>query len=230
MEKDRSARLIAIVALVLAVTGVSIGFAVLSTNLTIQEPEAKVKANDKLFTVYFSALPNQYQSASVTPELSEHSDEPTFTGNKIEVQQNSTTLSGIGGTFTKPGQTITYAIGVSNQSKLDGYLTSIVFSDVNGEVGKKVKCEPTVGTNQLDQSEIESVCDNIKVSVKVNGSEYNSANVDNINGIKISKETTMAFTVIIKYEETATPATGDFTAKFGSIVLGFKTKDNSEAV
>ncbi len=223
MEKDRSARLIAIVALVLAVTGVSIGFAVLSTNLTIQAPEASVKANNDLFTVYFSAIPINYQTGQVSPELKPSAD-VNFEGNKINVDDSSTTLSGIGGTFTKPGQSITYAIGVSNKSKLDGYLTSITFSDV--ESGKKVKCEPVTDTNPIGVDEMNTICDNIKVSVKVNDTEYNTDQAS-LQNIKITKESTIPFTVIIKYDDAAVPATGDFKATFGNIVLGFKTQDNS---
>ncbi len=229
MEKDRSARLIAIVALVLAVTGVSIGFAVLSTNLTIEAPEANVKANEKLFTIYFSGIPTSYQApTTVTPQTSPSED--GFTGKQISVEANSTTLSGIGGTFTKPGQTITYAIGISNTSKLDGYLTSITFNNVDGD-NKKVKCEPVnTNNNEIDSSEMENVCGNITVSVKVNDSDY-TTDQENLNGIHIGNGQTIPFTVTIKYGdgETTTPATGDFKATFGSIVLGFKTKDNAAA-
>ena len=225
MEKDRSARLIAIVALVLAVTGVSIGFAVLSTSLNIKAPVANVKADDKLFTVYFSGIPSGYQApVSVDPELSSR-EEVGFSGNKINVEANSTTLSGIGGTFTKPGQTITYAIGISNESKLDGYLTSIVFGDAESE--KKVKCESVSSGNPIDQEELDKVCKDIKVTVKVNNSnEYNDTN-NSLSGIPITNKSTIPLTVIIKYADDAVPATGDFKATFGDIVLGFSTKDNT---
>ena len=53
MERDRSAKIIAIVALCVAVVGLSIGFAAFSNNLTIKS-NATVTPNQNDFDVNFS--------------------------------------------------------------------------------------------------------------------------------------------------------------------------------
>ena len=53
MERDRSAKIIAIVALCIAIVGLSIGFAAFSSNLTISS-SANVKPDPSSFDVNFS--------------------------------------------------------------------------------------------------------------------------------------------------------------------------------
>ena len=227
MEKDRSARLIAIVALVLAVTGVSIGFAVLSTNLTIQPIDASVKANEKLFKVFFSSSKSDYQTQTVTAQLTGGTGDAgdQFQGNQLTIQPNSTTLTGIGGTFTEPGQTIKYELGISNIGKINGFLTGITFNNVDS-TNSLVKCEGTSGGNDLASDKLTTACNDIKVTVKVNGTEYKGSNA-NITKQEIDANATQEVEVIIEYSSSATPLDGDFKATFGSISLTYQTKDNA---
>ncbi len=230
MEKDRNARIIAIVALVLAVAGVSIGFAVLSTNLTIEPIDASVKANDDLFTVYFSNKDSEYSTGEVTPTLSE-SDDPEFTGNTITIEDKSTTLSGIGGTFTEPGQTITYTLGVSNLSKLRAYLNEVIFENVDG-TDSKVKCE-SVNTNGngLDEGSLKTACDAIKVSIIFDNNRVFTSNAKGtcVEAIPAKTNQPGMKKVIVKitYDDNAIPTTGDFKATFGKIKLIYQTESTS---
>ena len=230
MEKDRSARLIAIVALVLAVTGVSIGFAVLSTNLTIQAPVANVNANKDLFKVYFSSSQSSYEHNQVTPSLSSGGDE-NFKGNPIDISDTSTILSGIGGTFTAPGQTITYELGIANVSKIKGYLTSITFNNPDSGVSF-AKCETVSDKgNGLEAESVATACQNLHVNVYVNGTKYSGSN-SNISKNEINAQVDaqpgmQTLKVEIIYDADATPVDGDFKATFGTIQLDYETKDNT---
>ncbi len=226
MEKDRNARIIAIVALVLAVAGVSIGFAVLSTNLTIEAPEASVKANNDLFTVYFSSNPSSYIYGEVQPELSE--EVADFTGNEITVASNSTKLTGIGGTFTKPGQTITYHLGVSNQSKLTAYLHGIYIANNGYAI-----CTPVEDSgNPIDASELDEICHDIHITIRTKKASGSYTSTDcstsNIKNVFLEPGETKEVDVTIGYKGDATPATGDFKATFGDIKFGFTTESNEE--
>ena len=97
MEKDRSAKIIAIVALVVAVAGVSLGFAAFSQNLTIN-PTANVKADKSKFKVQFSTKQEAAETGDVT----------TFVNGKGK-------------------QTATYSFYVYNAGELDAYLKSVTF-------------------------------------------------------------------------------------------------------
>ncbi len=220
MEKDRNARIIAIVALVLAVAGVSIGFAVLSTNLTIEAPEASVKANNDLFTVYFSNKDSEYSTGEVTPTLSE-SDDPEFTGNTITIEDKSTTLSGIGGTFTEPGQIITYNLGIANISKLDGYV--FYFSGVEGN------CEAVNSNNPATQEELERACNDLIFRIDIDDGKYTATKYKKYANYLISKMTDgkpgmHKLKLEIEYKADAIPVTGDFKVTFSNAEFNYRTE------
>ena len=65
MEKDRSSRIIAIIALVIAVLGVSLGFATYAQNMTITQ-NATVKGVEGNFVVGFSTNDSDILPGSVT--------------------------------------------------------------------------------------------------------------------------------------------------------------------
>ncbi len=229
MEKDRNARIIAIVALVLAVAGVSIGFAVLSTNLTIEPIDASVKANNDLFTVYFSSSPSEYTHGEISAEL-DPSESKDFSGNTITVEDKSTTLKGIGGTFTAPGQSITYHLGVSNQSKLTAYLHEIYIENYG-----RADCTAVEDNgNPIDASELDEICNDIDIYIDLenfghSASKYSTdSGASNIKNAYLEPGETKSVDVTITYDGYATPATGDFKATFGEIEFIFTTEPNLE--
>ncbi len=213
MEKDRTSKIIAIVALIVAVVGLSLGFAAFSKQLTIT-PGASVSASsDDSFSVKFSNS-NESQTEG---EVEATGDESGATGDAATLAQ--TTISGLKAKFTKANQTVTYKFYVHNDGAMDAYLTGVEFSKPNPT------CEATSSAD-TNAELVTAACSHLKVSVKVDTETYSNSNAA-IKGKTLSKDSYKEVTVEIKNDETATPVDGEFTADFGSITLKYESKDNA---
>ena len=102
MERERSAKIIAIIALCIAVAGLSIGFAAFSNNLKI-ESNATVTPDPNDFDVNFSSS-----------DTSELDGTVTGTGTNSATADNATIdnsgsprITGLKANFTEPGQKVT---------------------------------------------------------------------------------------------------------------------------
>ena len=152
MERDRSAKIIAIVALCVAVVGLSIGFATFSNNLTIKS-NAKVKPNASDFDVNFSTSNTSEldgtvsgigtNSATAEDATIDNSDSPTITGLKAN--------------FTEPGQKVTYSFYAHNAGKYVAYLNNVTYANVSGKTATKV-CTAGVGTDATMVGTITGSC------------------------------------------------------------------------
>ncbi len=214
MEKDRTSKIIAMVALVVAIVGLSLGFAAFSKQLTIT-PGASVSASaEDSFSVKFSTVNTGQTEGDVkgTP-----GGEDGATAEDATLAQ--TTISGLKAKFTKANQTVTYKFYVHNDGEMDAYLTGINFSNPN----------PTCAATSAQDTNtelVEAACSHLKVSVKIDTETYSNSNAA-IKGKTLSKDSYKEVTVEIKNDETATPVDGEFTADFGSITLTYKSKDNA---
>ena len=140
--ESRSSKVVAIVALVVAVIGLGIGFAAFSSTLTISS------------------------SATVTPSansLTGSSITPTTTGGATAEASSftETTLTGSDAQFTAPGQSVKYSLYAYNAGEYLAYL--------NGVTVGAVTCEPGEGTTA---GLVNAACDDITVSVKVGNTTY----------------------------------------------------------
>ena len=104
MERDRSAKIIAIVALCVAVAGLSIGFAAFSNDLTIKS-NASVTPNPNDFDVNFSSQDGSEVAGTVTGV---GTNSATAENATID-NSNSPTITGLKANFTEPGQKVTYS-------------------------------------------------------------------------------------------------------------------------
>lgn len=211
MEKDRSAKIIAIVALVIAITGLSLGFASFSQNLTIKA-SADVKPEDDKFKVRFSTT----QDSVITGELSGEVT-PSGSGIAENATLSDTKIEDIKATFSKDGGVITYNFYVRNDGEMDAFLKSVVFSNV------KPVCTAVDSTNTND-SLVQAACDKVKISLTVDGHTY-SATDNTISNVILSKQTGATVKVELKAESGATTVDGNYTVDFGSITLNYNSKD-----
>ena len=212
MERDRSTKIIAIVALCVAIVGLSVGFAAFSSNLTINS-SAKVTPNASDFDVNFSTSDASEldgtvngvgtNSATAEPATIDNSNAPTITGLKAN--------------FTEPGQTVTYSFYAHNAGKYVAYLNNVTYSNVSGKTATKV-CNP--GTN-TDATMVEAACTGISVSVKVGSNTY----TDSITNHSLAIDAYEPVVVTIEYASDATRADGDFDVAFGDIVLTYDSVD-----
>ncbi len=179
MEKDKKGRIIAIVALVIAVAGLSIGFAAFSTSLQIGT-SANVKANSN-WNVGFSTDGTDIEDVSTAGTVSANE-----TGNPGELdvtkytigQKTNATLS------TTEGSSVSYNLSILNKGSLTAYLGSVNFDNVsisctNAPAGTSEVIEGTAaaGTTAGANSSTISNEDCAKmfgVTLSINGTNYTS--------------------------------------------------------
>ena len=215
MERERSTKIIAIVALCVAIVGLSIGFATFSNNLTINS-NAKVTPNSSDFDVNFSTsntseldgIVNGVGTNSATAENAtiDNSDSPTITGLKAN--------------FTEPGQKVTYSFYAHNAGKYVAYLNAVTYANVDGKTATK-ECTAGVGT---DATKVEAACNGISVSVKV-GSDTYTGSMESITNHSLDLDGYEEVVVTIEYASDAARADGDFEVAFGNIILTYDSVD-----
>lgn len=217
MEKDRSSKIIAIIALVVAVAGVSLGFAAFSQNLVIT-PTANVKGDESKFNVQFSTNQNEAATGSVSATLNpDDSSIDGFTASSATLA--ATTVTDLKATFVngKGKQTATYNFFVYNGGELDAYLKKVTFSK------EKPTCSATAGENQATDSLVQAACNDVTLKITVDGTEYTTTD-EAISNKVLSSSTGKAVTVVLEYDDT-NPVDGDFDVDFGSITLNYSSSN-----
>ena len=209
MEKDRSSKIVAIIALVVASVGLTLGFAAFQASLVIN-PEATVKGDESQFKVEFSTLAGSQNTGTVEGTKSEEED-AQFTAEEATLSE--TTVDNLKANFTKPGQTVEYEFYVRNNGQIPAYLTSIDFE----------KTKPTCTASTATQGNVDAVCDKVKVTVNYDSQDFtttSSSFSDNTLAVGTSK----TVKVKLSLEEGATAVDGDYTVDFGSITFKYDAK------
>ena len=217
MEKNRSAQVIAIVALVVGVVGLSIGFAAFSSVLNIQT-SANVKPDSSTMNVDFSSAEDKVSIAKIIPTATPSS---LVTTNAVIDNSGDPTISNLSAKFTEPGQTVVYKFYAYNAGELIAYLKSIVFGNVAGQNTTKV-CTALEGTTD---ALVQKACEKISVKVKVGNEIETSTGKASITGHTLNKGTGEMVTVTLEYEAGAERADGDFNISFGDITLNYSSAD-----
>lgn len=217
MEKNRNAQVIAIVALVVAVLGLSVGFASFSNVLNIQS-SANVKPDSSTLNVDFSSSIDSVTVAEITPTATPNS---IVTTNATIDNSADPTISNLSATFTEPGQSAVYKFYAYNAGELNAYLKSIVYANVAGSNATKV-CTAKEGTTD---ALVQKACENILVKVKVGNELETATGKASITGHSLAKKTGEMVTVTLEYAAGAERTDGDFSVAFGNITLNCIPKD-----
>lgn len=217
MEKNRNAQVIAIVALVVAVLGLSVGFASFSNVLNIQA-SANVKPDSSTLNVDFSSSIDSVTVAEITPTATPNS---IVTTNATIDNSADPTISNLSATFTEPGQSVVYKFYAYNAGELNAYLKSIVYANVAGSNATKV-CTAKEGTTD---ALVQKACENILVKVKVGNELETATGKASITGHSLAKKTGEMITVTLEYAAGAERTDGDFSVAFGNITLNYSSAD-----
>lgn len=217
MEKNRNAQVIAIVALVVAVLGLSVGFASFSNVLNIQA-SANVKPDSSTLNVDFSSSIDSVTVAEITPTATPNS---IVTTNATIDNSADPTISNLSATFTEPGQSAVYKFYAYNAGELNAYLKSIVYANVAGSNATKV-CTAKEGTTD---ALVQKACENILVKVKVGNELETATGKASITGHSLAKKTGEMVTVTLEYAAGAERTDGDFSVAFGNITLNYSSAD-----
>lgn len=216
MDRERSTKVIAIVALCVAVFGLSVGFAAFSNDLTIKS-EATVKPNASDFDVNFSSSDTSETDGNVTATPSNESvtAEPATISNAT-----APTISGIKVGFTEPGQSATYRFFAHNAGKYNAFLNNVTFKNAK-DANANIACVAAEGTNA---NMVASACQGISIKVKVGTTTFVEP-TPNITSHELTIDQYEPVEVTIEYKTGAARADGDFQVNIGDIVLTYGSVD-----
>ena len=217
MEKNRNVQVIAIIALVVGIFGLSIGFAAFSSVLNIQS-SANVKPDSSTLNVDFSSSIDSVTVAEITPTATPNS---IATTNATIDNSADPTISNLSATFTEPGQSVVYKFYAYNAGELNAYLKSIVYANAAGSNATKV-CTAKEGTTD---ALVQKACENILVKVKVGNELETATGKASITGHSLAKKTGEMVTVTLEYAAGAERTDGDFSVAFGNITLNYSSAD-----
>lgn len=159
MERNRQTKILSIIALVLAITGMSLGFAAFSSTLTISS-SATVTPNDDNFSVEIIGMDSNGDYTLTDTILGVA--EGNATGSNATVTNGKTlTISNINVSFTEPGQRVWYRFIIKNTGMYDTYMKSGQVKALSGQ-DSPIVCTAADGSN-VTQSLMDDACSAIDV-------------------------------------------------------------------
>lgn len=215
MDRDRSTKVIAIVALCVAVFGLSVGFAAFSNDLTIKS-EATVKPNASDFDVNFSSSDTSETDGTVTATSTAGVTAQDATINNA----TAPTISGIKVEFTEPGQSAKYSFFAHNAGKYNAFLNNVTFKNAK-DANANIACVAAEGTNA---AMVASACQGISIKVKVGTTTFVEP-TPTITSHELPIDQYEPVEVTIEYKTGAARADGDFQVNIGDIVLTYGSVD-----
>lgn len=217
MEKNRSGQFIALLALIVAIVGVSVGFAAFSSALSIQS-SATVTPDKSTMNVDFSSS----DTAVVTDAIKPTTTPSTVVATDATIDNSSDpVIKNLSATFKEPGQKAVYTFYAYNAGELEAFLKSIVYKNVSDKASNKV-CTAGEGTTD---ALVQKACDGISLKVKVGTEAETSSGIASINNHSLAKGKSEAITVTLEYASDATRVDGDFTVSFGDVTLNYSSVD-----
>lgn len=220
MEKERNTKILAIIALLIGVVGLSLGFAAFSNTLKISS-SAEVTPSADTFNVDFSSSSSSLATDPVVASLNPTGVTGFEATNGTIDNSNDPTITNLHATFTAPGQKATYTFYARNIGEYIAYLKSITFANVNGETSSRI-CTPGTGTTA---SQVTAACDDISLKVTVGSETPTTSSVANITNHSLAIDGSDPITVEIEYAANGDRADGDFTVAFGDVTLTYNSVD-----
>lgn len=217
MEKTRQIKILSIVALVVAIAGMTLGFAAFSTTLSISS-SATVTPNSDDFKVVISGNKDDPYDLNVDfVEYNGASAGDCFINNYKGGTSVSTNVN-----FTEPGQYVIYDSFIHNLGKYVAYFDKIIFENIEGTSVKK-RCVP-IENGGANPELVERACDSIKIVVITSG-DIEVIDSSNFTGLKLSPGVSAPGSLKIIYEEDGVRADGPFSVEFGDIKLVYSSVD-----
>ena len=207
--RNNSSKYVVLAALIVSVVALSLGFAAMTSTLTINS-SATVTGDPTNFNVSLSKANNAVTVGSVTPTVT---GTPSPTGQNATIDTNGTTISGLKATFTGKGQTVKYSFYAYNAGQFLAYLNSVSF-------GTKT-CTAVSGTNQ---TYVNAACNGISLSVKIGSATFGATNTS-ISSHTLATGTAETVEVTISYASDAQVADGDFNVTFGDVTILYGSAD-----
>lgn len=210
---------IVLVALLVAIVGMSLGFAAFSNTLSISS-SATVTPNSDDFSVVFSGsatTANEFNSFNASINAgAELLSEP--------FEFNSGSFTGPTVNFTSTGAEAEFTFYAHNIGEYDAYLNSISYTPLSNGTYKACSSTTTDETKATD-SLVQAACDGINVTISIGGTSYTFGS--NISGHKLSKGSVEEVSVKIEYVTGSALADGPFKVDISDFKLNYSTVDST---
>lgn len=210
--KDNKNRNLSILALIVCVLGLSMGFAAYTGTIIINK-DPLGEPNRETFKVRFSSDSKKVIEGSIIPTTTEGA----VGSNAVIYNSQYSVIKGINASFTKKGQTVTYKFYARNIGKHKAYLNDIIFQYIKNNKTKYCYVSK-VGLVEPDIETINEVCSNISISVKV-GNDYKTyKSVFDIDKHILNPGENETIIVTISYNGDV-KSSSEFKVEFGDIHL-----------
>lgn len=212
MEKDRDTRIIAVVALIVGVLALTVGFASYTLDYLLEGKTHAISAAGN-FRVGFTIDKDKMIFGDVKPETSDDVSATIANASK-------TIITNLNATFTEPGQSVVYKLYSINEGTQDVFLKAVTYGNVDSR-HNFMRCIPGAGTTK---AYIEEACNDIHVKIKVGNDEYSSSRPE-VSGHILPKDFSEDIIVTIYYDSNGHRADGPFRVVFGDIGLTYSIQD-----
>lgn len=226
-NNNRYSKYLAIIALVISVIGVSLGFAAYTNTVTIKARADVVGGSAPWPGAEPSIDPSNPTTGTVTPKKCTDDTYETCTAAPAgEASSATVTANGIEGIdvhFTEPGQYYLYEFYAVNSSPYTSYLNSV--SGIGTDPTFNKTCTPaTVGSSQAASAGVtEAVCEHIHISVMPGSDEFIEDDT-NISGHTVAANSNEKIQVRVFYD-TGYPSDGGIEVQFGDITLTYNSAE-----
>lgn len=232
MEKDRGGKLIAVIALVVAIVGLSVGFAAFSTTLNISS-NATAQVGGTEWNVGFSANGTDMaalttaQAATVNGQTGGNNNGAAKLMKYTFYQDTGATLS------TTAGSKVEYSFYIKNAGRINASLDSISFGTLTcayisdaakrtieqdaSNVGSEVTANTTGTISDADCAAM------FNVSFTIDSTPYTSSSTTFNNTIAAGANVPVKLTIEATGNAPTTVPTGDFTVTLGATTVNYKS-------
>lgn len=213
---------ITIIALVVAIVSLGIGFAAFSTTLNISS-SASVSPNRNDFIIAFSVYDDSYDLNVDQLDLF-----GVESGGAI-ADDSRTTVSGglvsdLKAIFSSFGQSVTYKFYVHNAGQYDAYLRGVTYTALDNGNYKKCSASTSDSTKATD-SLVQAACEGIRITISIGGTTYEVGST-NISGHILPKGGVEEVIFKMEYVDGASLADGPFNVEFSNFKFDYSTVDN----
>lgn len=221
MEKQKGTNMVALLALIVGIVGLTFGYAAFSKTLNITS-NATVTPGQEIFNIDFSTASDSTSTTGMTVNATQGA------GGSATITNDSATTSSVSDlttSFTNIGQTVTYTFYARNVGEYDAWLKSVNFENAT-DTSDFITCTASDGT---DAEMVENACGTIEISVKV-GSDAALTGTKtyptSTHSLSANASEPIVITVSYNGDSNLTNsgrADGPFTVKFGKISLTYSS-------
>ena len=209
-----------IAALIVAIVGLSIGFAAFSNTLTISS-SASVNPDDSAMNVVWSSSSSSAEANAIVPTL-QPNNVTNFTSTNASITgEDFRTLNNVSANFTAPGQSVTYNLHVYNAGSYTAYLTNLLMGSKTCAAIEQQNASDTA-TDTL----VQDACRGISISVTVGTETLTSSG--SLNNQALAPNASVAAQVVITYATGSSYVDGPMSVTFGNITFDASTVQASQ--